>query len=208
MSISSQTKGGGTVIVRRPPLSEELLVCHCAPTLAGIKCGSLFSCPYEDKSQVISDLRGLNHRLVPKGLRVLPLSYSDERVLIYAYRPASLAADLSNHEAHALLAEAGYRDESADRCVLELIRRLGAKECFPHEIGLFLGYPPEDVRGFIENKARGYLCAGYWKVYGDERKAKKTFDRYKRCTERYLSQWSKGVAVELLDGDMTENELN
>ena len=25
---------------------------------------------------------------------------------------------------------------------------------FPHEVGLFLGYPPEDVRGFIENHAK------------------------------------------------------
>lgn len=204
MSIFSQTKGGGTGSARRPPLSEALLVCHCAPTLAGIKCGSLFSCPYEDKTQLISMLRGLNHKLVPTGLRVLPLGHSGGRALIYVYRPAGLAADLSNHEAHALLAEAGYRDESADRCVLELMRRLRAQKGFPHEIGLFLGYPPEDVRGFIEHKARGYQYAGYWKVYGDVEKAKKTFGRYARCTERYVSQWCNGIAVERLGGDSAE----
>lgn len=189
-------------------MSEGLLVCHCAPTLAGIKCGSLFSCPYEDTAQIVSTLRGLNRKLVPKGLRVLPLRYADGRALIYAYRPASLAADLSNEAAHALLAEAGYHGESPDQCVLELMRRLRANPCFPHEIGLFLGYPPEDVRGFIEHKACGYKCAGYWKVYGDAEKAKKTFDRYTRCTERYVSQWCNGVSVERLSDAPAANELN
>ena len=36
---------------------------------------------------------------------------------------------------------------------------------FPHEIGLLLGYPPEDVSGFIENGGKNFLCSGYWKVY-------------------------------------------
>lgn len=46
---------------------------------------------------------------------------------------------------------------------------------FPHEIGLFLGYPLEDVQGFIENRAEGYKCVGCWKVYGDEEYAKQEF---------------------------------
>ena len=36
---------------------------------------------------------------------------------------------------------------------------------FPHEIGLLLGYPPEDVIGFIENRGQNPLYIGYWKVY-------------------------------------------
>lgn len=35
--------------------------------------------------------------------------------------------------------------------------RISASEDFPHEIGLFLGYPVDDVTGFIQNKGRNYL---------------------------------------------------
>ena len=42
---------------------------------------------------------------------------------------------------------------------------------FPHEVGLFLSYPPEDVKGFIDHRANDFKCAGLWKVYGDEEKA-------------------------------------
>ena len=49
-----------------------------------------------------------------------------------------------------------------------LIRRLQDEAEFPHEIGLFLSYPPEDVQGFIDHHARDFKLSGLWKVYGDE----------------------------------------
>ena len=35
---------------------------------------------------------------------------------------------------------------------------------FPHEVGLFLSYPPEDVKGFIDHRANNFKCAGLWTV--------------------------------------------
>ena len=31
---------------------------------------------------------------------------------------------------------------------------------FPHEVGLFLSCPPEDVKGFIAHRANDFKCAG------------------------------------------------
>ena len=53
------------------------------------------------------------------------------------------------------------------------MQRLGQAAEFPHEIGLFLGYPPEDVQGFLENRL--CKCVGCWKVYGDEQAAQNGF---------------------------------
>ena len=88
-------------------MSDEILVQYGSPTLAGIKTGSLFTCPCADREQTRREVRRLNKKLVPKGLRILPLRYSAERVLIYLYRPARLEKDLSNKEAAALLERAG-----------------------------------------------------------------------------------------------------
>lgn len=179
-------------------MSEEMLIHYCAPTLAGIKTGNLFTCPYQSKAQIQAEICAFHQRLAAKGLRILPLQYAQDHVLIYVFRPAELAADLSREEARELLKEAGYQNQTPGSCILELIHRLKATECFPHEIGLFLSYPPEDVRGFIENKARNFKLIGCWKVYGDAEKSKRTFDRYKRCTDIYLARWSKGMKVEQL----------
>ena len=46
-------------------MSEEILVRQGAPTLAGIKTGSLFPCPCKDREALLSDIRKLNRRLSP-----------------------------------------------------------------------------------------------------------------------------------------------
>ena len=51
---------------------------------------------------------------------------------------------------------------------------------FPHEIGLFLDYPPEDVEAFIAGSSECKLC-GYWKVYGDVDGARERFACYDAC---------------------------
>ena len=54
-------------------MSEEMLIKQCAPTLAGIKTGSLFPCPCDDRASLLADIRRLNRQLVPKGLCLLPI---------------------------------------------------------------------------------------------------------------------------------------
>ena len=140
----------------------------------------------------------MNRTLGKKGLCFLLLQHRDGRALIYVYRPARLVSDLKNESASVLLKERGYPTAAPARCIAELIRRLEGSDEFPHEIGLFLGYPPEDVSGFIENKALGCKCIGCWKVYGDLDEAKRSFARFKKCTEVYCAQWSKGKSIERL----------
>lgn len=64
------------------------------------------------------------------------------------------------------------------------------------QIGLFLGYPPEDVEGFILNHAKGYKCIGCWKVYGDEQAARKKFEAFNLCTKCCCSYRNRGMSVE------------
>jgi len=179
-------------------MSDDYFIRHCAPTLAGIKTGNLFTCPFRSKQELLESLRHMNKRLLPKGLRVLPLRYTGNRALIYIYRPKKLSADLADETAVRILEGCGYHTESCEKCVVKLIQKLKNEPDFPHEIGLFLGYPPEDVCGFMENKACNCKCVGCWKVYGDEEAAKKKFAQYKKCTKVYCDQWAKGKDIERL----------
>jgi hypothetical protein len=179
-------------------MSEELLVRCCAPTLAGLKTGSLFSCDYATREALWEDVRRMNRELVPRGLRLLPLRVRNGKALLYVFRPACLSRDVTGPDARELLRRAGYRDLDCDACVARLMRRLRDSEDFPHEIGLFLSYPPEDVRGFIENRAKNYKFIGYWKVYGDEKAARETFDRYKKCTDAYCRCLAAGYRLSQL----------
>ena len=179
-------------------MSEEMVVRQAAPTLAGIKTGSLFPCPCAEKDVLLGEIRAFNRHYLSRGLCLLPLRFTEGKALLYLYRPAALRRDLRAQTAEALLADAGYPCGSCGRCVAQLVRRMRGSAEFPHEVGLFLSYPPEDVKGFIENRAANAKCTGVWKVYGDEQQAQQTFDRYKKCTQTYCERWRSGVKLDRL----------
>lgn len=179
-------------------MSEEMILRHCAPTLARIKTANLFTWEVESREELRKALSLYNKRFVKKGLRFLSLRYKDSRALIYVYRPSLLSQDLKHTYARKLLGELGYIPHSAGLSVTRLISRLKEVEDFPHEIGLFLGYPPDDVKGFIEEGSRSYKCKGYWKVYSDEERARKLFEKYRHCTSVYKEKWSQGSSLDKL----------
>ncbi|MBQ2061867.1 MAG: DUF3793 family protein [Oscillospiraceae bacterium] len=179
-------------------MSEERIVRGAAPTLAGLKTGSLFPCRFESRGQLIGDLGSINRRLGGHGLCLLPLRLSDDGALLYLFRPAQLQRDLENAGARSILREAGYGDLRPGRCLPQLLARFRSGGAFPHEVGLFLGYPPEDVRGFMENRGRRCKCAGCWKVYGDAEDARRRFAVYHSCTDRFCRQYAAGMSLEEL----------
>ena len=178
-------------------MSDETLIRSCAPTMASLKTGNMFNCAFDSRDEMIGEVRRLNRRLGRKGLRILPLRWRDGRALMYLYRPKLLERDLRDPLAGALLSECGYTQGNANACLTRLIARLRTEADFPHEIGLFLGYPPADVDGFMHRKEECKLC-GLWKVYDDAESALRQFARCRRCTEVYLDCLSRGFSLERL----------
>ena len=177
-------------------MSEEAIIRHCSPTLAGLKTANLFGQCFETKEELYQQIRHLNAVLVPKGIRVLPLQYQNHRALIYVYRPAKLKQDFDCCEACRILHQEGYQHQDIYQCIAKLKNRLNSAEEFPHEIGLFLGYPPEDVIGFMKNLP--CKCTGCWKVYGDKESALQLFDKFQKCTRIFLRDYHKGRSLEEL----------
>ena len=173
------------------------LVNHGSPTLAGIKTGNLFSLCSEGED-FITEIRKLNRKLVKRGLRIIPVKRNGRKLLIYVYRPERLLRDLTLPEAEAILREKGYPCEYPQQCVPCLVRHLEEDTEFPHEIGLFLGYPPSDVRCFMNDSREGVQCVGCWKAYGNVEAAEKTFERFRKCTAIYRHLTKKGRPLEQL----------
>ena len=90
--------------------------------------------------------------------------------LVYVYRESMLRAVLTDETVQGFLRQEGYHlpAERADctAWLTQLSRRLCCSAEFPHEIGVFLGYPLSDVVGFIENSGRNFTCCGCWKLRG------------------------------------------
>ena len=178
-------------------MSDEIVIRCCAPTLAAIKTGSLFSSPFESREEMTASLRTINRSLLSKGVCAIPLRYENGKALIYLYRPSMLEEDLLNPVAAELLKDAGYPGGSASGHIAWLIRRLNESKSFPHEIGLFLGYPAVDVRGFIRHGE--CKCSGVWKVYeSDTAQAERAFARCRHCKKAYLQRNREGWSLSRL----------
>ena len=54
------------------------------------------------------------------------------------------------------------------------------------------------VKDFIKNEGRNCKLAGTWKVYHDEQNARKTFCKFKKCTDIYCQMLGKGTPLRRL----------
>lgn len=207
------------------------LIRNCAPTLVGIKPASLFSCcerkcdhgSSTNDCSTTNDWRAKMHHeikrcsdiLAHRGIEIVVLSELRGGPLVYVFNPTDLAAYLRLPETSRFLQEIGYPSDPASNlgaCLEILSGRLsmsiGTSRCdFPHEIGLFLGYPYADVRGFIDNRGANYRMLGCWKVYSDVDAARAKFEAYRECTRvcEWLHEMGVGIDCMATHPEITES---
>lgn len=174
---------------------DRQLVAYCAPTLAGIKSGSIFNCSYESLDELRQVIRQWNILLNEKGVYMTLLKTWETRAMLYVYRPEMLCRELSAQRTARYLKNSGYTSLAVADAVETLRHRVAEGESFPHEIGLFLGYPVGDVEEFVKNRGKNCKHCGYWKVYCDEENTIALFGRFKRCFQVYMNQWRDGKSV-------------
>lgn len=177
---------------------EKLIVQECAPTLAGLKTGNLFTADCGTRENLLYEAEQCEAVLAPRGVQVFLMRVNAGRALVYVYRTALLERDLSCVKRREFLAECGYEDFSVEGAVERLAERIDAADGFPHEIGLFLGYPLRDVCGFVENCGQNCLMCGVWKVYHDVENAKKQFGLLRKCASVYKRVYHEGRTLERL----------
>ena len=178
---------------------EQALIAHGAPTLARLKTGNLFNLACPCAELLAREIDGLSPVLRQKGVELAVLREKDGRFLLYLYRPQALEAVLSDPETARFLAGYGYPEGCGTGEAIALLRRrVGQAEEFPHEIGAFLGYPLNDIVGFIRHEGRNCLCCGCWKVYSEPERAQMLFARYRKCTEAYTRLFAAGISLSRL----------
>lgn len=179
-----------------PAQPELALAEHCAPVLLGKKAANLFShcCQPQDIDNCIKEL-------CQPGLLVEHMRTGPARGLCLLYRYRLLRSALANPKARQTLAGLGYPVHCGVEAQLGFLKaRIAASADFPHEIGFFLGYPPDDVVGFIQNKGQCCKFYGIWKVYGSEAHAQTLFTEYEKCKQKLLCHLQNGGSIRHLCG--------
>ena len=173
-------------------LNEQIAV-QCAPLLAGLKPSNLL---------IISAGQEENLGRTLKGTEVAGylLSEYDGKQVFLLYQRKKLQCYLGRPEVQKLLWELGYEENSLNFLLGRVSEKYTAhkqeKKEFPHELGLLLGYPAVDVRGFMEHDGKDFLYSGYWKVYGNVGETLSLFREFGRAKETILQLVSMGYSIE------------
>ena len=175
-------------------MSADLIIRFCAPTLAGLKAGSLFNYHYDEGENVEETIRKQNRLLNPKGVYFVLVRVRSGSALVYVYRKKQVEQILARPETQKFLREYGYTDFRLEPCLKRLMERLLMDE-FPHDIGVFLDYPLADIQAFIANKGNNCCALGCWKVYTNVSEAEKKFRQFKTCTRIYHRCYFEGTDI-------------
>ncbi len=174
---------------------DETIV-HCsAPSLCGIKPASLFSMDGKCFLSGKEKLHEWRDVFLKSKRYFVPIKKSDGRILFFVFDKNLLQSVCADKKNLLYLREKGYQVEKGFNAILcELIHRLSHGENFPHEVGLFLGYPLTDVEGFEHNRS-GFKYSGFWKVYGNLDEAERKMKLYKSCSEICMKWLNSGLSV-------------
>lgn len=102
---------------------------------------------------------------------------TDNNIILFFYDHDRLKSLLNNASVLKFLDNIGYKNISSVDDILNVLKQKYKINDFPHEIGIFLGYPLNDVFGFIENNGKGFKACKYWKVYDDVDYANNIFNK-------------------------------
>ncbi|MCD7744290.1 MAG: DUF3793 family protein [Lachnospiraceae bacterium] len=174
----------------------QVLGQQCAPVIAGVKPSNLLI--VETGSQNV-----LAHVLNGTNLCTRRLYTSAEKDYWLLFEPEKLGVLLQEPEVRQYLRECGYSLEYGGNELEEALVRLAVRfrsykqtgGGFPHEMGVFLGYPLGDVKGFVENNGQNFKQSGYWKVYDDVAYANQIFELYARVREKALELCGQGMRI-------------
>lgn len=174
---------------------QTQILLHCAPLIAGIKIANLLIV----QDTQMNTVRELFEKR--EGKFACKVLYSGAgKLVLLVYRAEQMEDYLSFEKVKKMLYQAGYRDFAVQALLHEFAKRFAAyrekRGSFPHEMGLFLGYPPEDVEGFIENNGKNALCTGYWKVYCRPEEKQRLFRGFDAAREGLIRLAAGGICME------------
>lgn len=173
---------------------EQIIIQCSAPSICGIKPGNMFTTSSERYSEEIVSF--YKNQFLKYGIFLKTFKTSKNLVMFFTYDFVWIRKILGDSFVKAYLAGKNYPVEEGIFSVMEeLFKRLQKQENFPHEVGIFLGYPLEDVISFEQMEGKNCKYCGYWKSYQNPEEAKLCRCKYNNCSQMCKKWFDEGLSV-------------
>ncbi len=168
------------------------LASTCAPVIKGLSVSNTLTVK-QGEFKIIESL------LVGTPLSCF-LLYSGKNEIVLIARLNKLKDHLNNKAISSYLEEFGYENCSLEYVIEKLYIRFyefyNNKQSFPHELGIILNYPLDDIKGFIQNDGKRALACKYWKVYSNVEESLKKFKEFDKAIDTCLYQIVNGYRLD------------
>ena len=183
---------------------ETQLALQCAPLITGLKISNMLIVSSGDEKMVRAILKRT-------GISCYRLLQNEKKITLLLFRRNQLEEFLRRADVSEVLRVEGYTEIQLGK-ILSIFQvryqaYMNGSKIFPHEMGLLLGYPVEDVTGFMEHGGKDSLYSGYWKVYADVAKKLRIFKQFEMAKEILIRLVSDGVSMEEIIVYYNENAL-
>lgn len=162
-----------------------MLAYHCMPVLYHMKPATLFNLNRSYLKWENGEIPAIIEITKRFQCRSFILYNDETKLLLYLYQPELLEYVLQQQNNQIFLNQFGYdlSEPMVTKTIVCLKERYleykYKKGEFPHEIGILLGYPLEDVIDFMIYNGQNFKYNGCWKVYHNVEQAKRTFQIYR-----------------------------
>jgi hypothetical protein len=167
---------------------KTLLKYHLAPTTYGYKPAAIITLgQYDGRPQhkIWNDFKkDFNKEFM---LQYIELTEKRDSTSIMFYNREKLRKAVFDNKNMDYLKEFSYNKDMSIEKVLEHLKERFQGQC-PHEVGIFLGIPLEDVIVFSLTPEKQSLLSGYWKVYHNVEAAEEIFSQYDYAKESTIKE--------------------
>lgn len=174
---------------------SKWLTVELAPTIYGEKPATLLNLmnttKFPMKTLWLAHGQGL---LANSHIKWLLLKEDDDSIKILFYHVELLSQFVTEYHNRCFLEMFGYHDGMGLQELLEHFKERFQSIC-PHEMGILLGIPLKDVRGFMGIGDECHTCQGMWKVYGDPTSSLGVMQRMDEAKSQVADWMMAGQAI-------------
>ncbi|MCB2296579.1 DUF3793 family protein [Clostridium tagluense] len=182
----------------------SVIIRNAAPTIRKHKTSSLIN--FSNSNRNLNNIWEKYKNEVKDKLDVdyFELKKDTTNTFVLFYNKEKINLSIRDKKNMEFLKRFGYKENmDIKQCLLLLGERF--QYMCPHEIGVFLGYPIEDVTSFVDYPNTKCKMVGYWKVYHDIESAEVIFSKYDEIKHSIIQLMMRGMKpTELLK----KNTLN
>jgi len=136
--------------------------------------------------------------LLKDHIRFIVLSKRNNLYKLFVYHPKKLEETLNKKVVMNYLIKLGYSETfHLEEYIKTLVMKLRKSDCFPHEIGFFLGYPVKDVLSFMGLIDLPFIKTMGWRMYGNTNLSEQLYRQVRDAKEEivhYAKQSQKHVS--------------